>query len=124
MDDGCKVFLFLPFHIFFPCPIHIHIGIDGLDETLDEFLLATKVHACTDCLRYAYKYLLVLAVAVVILLHQHQDVVNVYLHLTDEFGLEDEVIVYHLLIRAGSLSPLLPQIKVVRLVVLHLTVGE
>ena len=59
-----------------------------------------------------------------VLLNQHQDVVDVYLHLSDEFGFKDEVVVYHLFIHIGSLPPLFPQIEVVRLVVLHLPVGE
>ena len=59
-----------------------------------------------------------------IFLHQQEDIVNVDFHLADQLGLEDEVIIDFFLVPRFPAAPFVPQIEIVALVILQLSVRQ
>ena len=93
-----------------------------VDEGLDEVPLVTQRRAGVDRPGDLGADLFVVAVAVLvpILLHQHEDVIDIDLHLFDEFDLEDHVVVDDFLLGLLALTELGVEVEVEAAVVLSL----
>lgn len=92
-DDLLQLLLFLLLHIALPIAVHIRCGVDGVDKAVDQVLFAAQLDAGIDRPVDASQNAFVLAVRFMVLHDQHQDIINVDLHLPDEFDLKGNIIV-------------------------------
>ena len=92
-DDLFQLLLFLLLHITLPIAVNIRCGVDRTNKAVDQVLFAAQLDAGIDRPVDGSKDAFILAVRFMVLHDQHQNVVNVDLHLPDEFDLEGNIIV-------------------------------
>ena len=92
-DDLLQLLLLLLLHITLPIAVNIRCGVDGVDKAVDQALFAAQLDAGIDRPVDGSQDAFVLAVRFMVLHDKHQNVVNVDLHLPDEFNFERNIIV-------------------------------
>ena len=92
-DDLFQLLLLLLLHITLPIAVNIRCSVDGVDKAVDQIFLAAQLDAGINRPVDGSQDALVLAVRFMVLHDQHQNVVNVDLHLPDEFNFERNIIV-------------------------------
>jgi len=92
-DDLLQLLLFLLLHITLPVAVNIRCGVDGVDKAVDQVLFAAQLDAGVNRPVDGSQDAFVLAVRFMVLHDQHQDIINVDLHLPDEFNFERNIIV-------------------------------
>ena len=123
MDEGLDIFLPLLADKFLPVCAYISTGVDSLQEPLDQFFFGAQLQTGTDGLINGHQNFLILAVVLSILLHQHQNVVNVDLHLPDQFHLKNNII-HDTVFVAGLGLDLLVYVVVCTGIVLKINLGQ
>ena len=92
-DDLFQLLLFLLLHIALPIAFNIRCGVDRTNKAVDQVFFAAQLDAGVNRPVDGSQDALVLAVRFMVLHDQHQNVVNVDLHLADEFNFERNIIV-------------------------------
>ena len=92
-DDLFQLLLFLLLHIALPIAVNIRCGVDRTNKAVDQVLFAAQLDAGVNRPVDASQNAFVLAVRLVVLHDEHQNVVDVDLHLPDEFNFEGNIIV-------------------------------
>ena len=88
-----QLLLFLLLHITLPIAVNICCGIDRTNKAVDQIFLAAQLDAGINRPVDGSEDAFVLAVRFMVLHDQHQNVVDVDLHLPDEFNFEGNIIV-------------------------------
>ncbi len=92
-DDLLQLLLFLLLHITLPIAVNIRCGVDRTNKAVDQVLFAAQLDAGVNRPVDGSQDALIFAVRFMVLHDQHQNVVNVDLHLPDEFNFERNIIV-------------------------------
>lgn len=92
-DDLFQLLLFLLLHIALPIAFNIRCGVDRTNKAVDQIFLAAQLDAGINRPVDGSEDAFVLAVRFMVLHDQHQNVVDVDLHLPDEFNFEGNIIV-------------------------------
>ena len=92
-DDLLQLLLLLLLHITLPIAVNIRCSVDGVDKAVDQVLFAAQLDAGVNRPIDGSQDALVFAVRFMVLHDKHQNVVDVDLHLPDEFNFERNIIV-------------------------------
>lgn len=92
-DDLLQLLLFLLLHITLPVAVNIRCGVDRTNKAVNQIFFAAQLDAGVNRPVDGSQDALVLAVRLVVLHDEHQNVVNVDLHLPDEFNFERNIVV-------------------------------
>ena len=92
-DDLFQLLLLLLLHITLPIAVNIRCSVDGVDKAVDQILFAAQLDAGVNRPVDGSQDAFVLAVRFMVLHDKHQNVVDVDLHLPDEFNFEGNIIV-------------------------------
>ena len=92
-DDLFQLLLFLLLHIALPVAVNVRCGVDRTNKAVDQVLFAAQLDAGINRPVDGSQDALVLAVRLVVLHDEHQNVVDVDLHLPDEFNFKGNIIV-------------------------------
>ncbi len=75
-----------------PFALNIRLHVNCRHKTFDQFALAAQNQAGANCPVNAGQNFLVLTVTRFIFGHQHQNVINIDVHLPDQFNFKDQVV--------------------------------
>ena len=92
-DDLFQLRLPLLLHIALPVAVNVCCSVDGVDKAVDQILFAAQLDAGVNRPVDGSQDAFVLAVRFMVLHDKHQNVVDVDLHLPDEFNFEGNIIV-------------------------------
>ena len=92
-DDLLQLLLFLLLHITLPVAVNIRCSVDRTNKAVDQVLFAAQLDAGVNRPADGSQDAFVLAVRFMVLHDKHQNVVDVDLHLPDEFNFERNIIV-------------------------------
>ena len=92
-NDLFQLLLFLLLHIALPIAFNIRCGVDRTNKAVDQIFFAAQLDAGINRPVDGSQDALVFAVRFMLLHDKHQNVVDVDLHLPDEFNFEGNIIV-------------------------------
>ena len=123
-DDLLQLLLFLLLHIALPIAVNIRCGVDGIDKAVDQVLFAAQLDAGVNRPVDGSQDALVFAVRFMVLHDKHQNVVDVDLHLPDEFNFEGNIIVDILFVSVRFWAVRLMEIEIHALIILKIPLRE
>ena len=123
-DDLFQLLLFLLLHIALPIAVNIRCGVDGVDKAVDQIFFAAQLDAGVNRPVDGSQDAFVLAVRFMVLHDQHQDVVDVDLHLPDEFNFEGNIVVDILFVPIRFRAVFLIKVEIDALIILKIPLRE
>ena len=123
-DDLFQLLLLLLLHITLPIAVNIRCSVDGVDKAVDHVLFAAQLDAGVNRPVDGSQDAFVLAVRFMVLHDKHQNVVDVDLHLPDEFNFEGNIIVDILFVPVCFRTIRLIKIEIHALVILKIPLRE
>ena len=123
-DDLLQLLLFLLLHTTLPVAVNIRCGVDGVDKAVDQVLFAAQLDAGVNRPVDGSQDALVFAVRFMVLHDKHQNVVDVDLHLPDEFNFEGNIIVDILFVPVYFRAIRLIKIEIHALVILKIPLRQ
>ena len=123
-DDLLQLLLFLLLHITLPIAVNIRCSVDGVDKAVDQVLFAAQLDAGIDRPINGSQDAFVLAVRFMVLHDKHQNVVDVDLHLPDEFNFEGNIIVDILFVPVCFRAIRLIKVEIHALVILKIPLRQ
>ena len=123
-DDLLQLLLFLLLHITLPVAVNIRCGVDRTNKAVDQIFFAAQLDAGINRPVDGSQDALVFAVRFMLLHDKHQNVVDVDLHLPDEFNFEGNIIVDILFVPIRFRAIRLIKIEIHTLVILKIPLRE
>ena len=123
-DDLFQLLLFLLLHIALPIAFNIRCGVDRTNKAVDQVFFAAQLDAGVNRPVDASQNAFVLAVRLVVLHDEHQNVVDVDLHLPDEFNFEGNIIVDILFVPVCFRAIRLIKVEIHALVILKIPLRQ
>ena len=123
-DDLLQLLLLLLLHITLPIAVNIRCSVDGVDKAVDQVLFAAQLDAGVNRPIDGSQDALVFAVRFMVLHDKHQNVVDVDLHLPDEFNFERNIIVDVFFVPIRFRAVRLIKVEIDALVILKIPLRE
>lgn len=123
-DELLQLLLLLLLHIALPIAVNIRCGVDRTNKAVDQVLFAAQLDAGVNRPVDGSHDAFILAVRLVVLHDEHQNVVNVDLHLPDEFNLEGNIVVDILFVPIRFRAIRLIEVEIHTLVILKIPLRQ